>query len=126
MKDMHIYNLPYIDDIEKKHKALMIKTFAKNIRDIRLSKKLTQEEVAAGAGISAKYLGEVERREKMPTAVVVFKISKALGVPICRILPASRCPRINGDMEKEINELFAGKEERDIQKAIKILEVFFE
>ena len=123
---MHIYNFPNINEIEKKHKELMIKTFAKNIRDIRLSKKLTQEQVAASAGIAAKYLGEIERREKMPTAVVVFKISKALNVPICRILPASRCPRINGDMEEEINKLFTGKEERDIQKAIRLLTVFFE
>ena len=123
---MNTYNFSNIDDTEKKQKALMIKTFAKNIRDIRLSKKLTQEEVAASAGIATKYLGEIERREKMPTAVVVFKISKALNVPICQILPAERCPRINNDMEEEINKLFTGKEERDIQKAIKIMEAFFE
>ncbi len=123
---MHIYNFPDIDDLERKQRALMIKTFAKNIRDIRLSKKLTQEDVAASAGISAKYLGEVERSEKMPTAAIVFKISRALNVPICQILPVDRCPRINDDMKEEINKLFTGKEERDVQKAIKILQAFFE
>jgi len=120
------HNFQDIDALEKKHKKLMIDIFAKNIRDIRLSKKLSQEKVSGMAGISAKYLQEIEAARKSPSARVVFRLSEALDVPICRILPASRCPRINGDMEKEINELFAGKEERDIQKAIKILEVFFE
>ena len=48
----------------------------------------------------------------MPTAIVVFKISKALNVPDLPNPPAQAAARINGDMEEEINELFAGKEER--------------
>ena len=118
------HNFQDIDALEKKHKKLMIEIFAKNIRTIRLSKKLSQEKVSGMAGISAKYLQEIEAARKSPSARVVFQLSKALNVPICRILPARRCPRINGDMGEEISKLFMGKEERDIQKAIRILSIF--
>ena len=116
---------PNIDEIEKKCKELMIKTIAKNLRNIRLSRRFSQEEVSVRAGISAKHVQNLEAGKKSPSARTALQLAKALGVGICQILPTDHCPRINGDMEAEINKLFTGKEERDIQKAIKILGVFF-
>lgn len=117
---------PNIDEIEKKCKELMIKTIAKNLRNIRLNRRFSQEEVSVRAGISAKHVQNLEAGKKSPSARTALQLAKALGVGICQILPTDHCPRIkNGDMEEEINKLFTGKEERDVQKAIKILEVFF-
>jgi transcriptional regulator with XRE-family HTH domain len=98
----------------------------RNIKNLRIKKKLTQEQVGEFAGINPKYLGEIERGEKNPTAVVIYKLSKALGVLVPEILSDKKHPYINEDLLKEVERLFLGKGKKDIQKAIRILEVFFE
>jgi transcriptional regulator with XRE-family HTH domain len=103
----------------------MMKIIAANLKKIRVKKNLTQERVAETAGISSKYLGEIERCLKSPTAFVVYKLSNALDVPICSILSSAGC-FYTQDVHEKLSCLFAGREEHDIQKAIKILEVFFE
>ncbi len=104
----------------------MSKIIGKNIKDIRLRKKLTQEGVADLAGINPKYLGEIERGIKSPTAVVVQKIAAALETPLCTILSANGCPCSDSDLPREVSEIFAGKEAQQLKKAVKMLTVFFE
>jgi transcriptional regulator with XRE-family HTH domain len=53
---------------------------ADNIRFIRIKKKMSQEALAAKAGISISYMGYIERAEKAITVVILEKIAKALGV----------------------------------------------
>lgn len=122
---MHKYNFSQMEDPEG-HRKLILKVFGRNIRNLRLRKKLTQEQVAEIAGIHPKYLGEVERGEKSPTALVVYKISKAIGASVSEILSDKGHPTMSDDLLKEVERLFEGKEKKDIQKALRILEVFFE
>ena len=70
----------------------MIKVFGGNIKRIRLEKKMTQENLGVIAGIKPKYVGEIERGEKNPTAVIIYKISAALTVPVCEIMQSKCCP----------------------------------
>lgn len=122
---MNLYNsLQFDNDAECKKQ--MIKSVSTNIRNIRLKKNLTQEQVAEMAGINAKYLGEVERGEKNPTAVIISRLSEALKVPICEILSMNNCPHMNDNFLAKFRELAAGREDSERQKAIKLLEVFFE
>ena len=121
---MHIYNPIAVDDEEQR--GNMVKAFAKNIRRIRLKKKMTQEQVAEMAGINPKYLGEIERGLKSPTAVVVGNLSKALGVPVCSILSTSCCPYDDNDISCKVGKLLVGKDKQEVRKAVRILEVFFE
>ena len=51
-----------------------------NIRRLRLAKGLSQEKLAAKAGIDMRYLGGIERAEENPTMTVVCGIAQALGV----------------------------------------------
>lgn len=51
-----------------------------NIKDIRQSKGLSQEQLADIAGVHRTYIGMVERAEKNITLVSLEKIAKALGV----------------------------------------------
>lgn len=51
-----------------------------NIRFIRQKQKLTQEALAAQAGISLSYLKYVEKGEYALTIVMLEKIAKVLGV----------------------------------------------
>jgi len=122
---MHIYNSTDCE-YEEQFRGMVMKAFADNIKRLRLKKRLTQEQVAESAGINPKYLGEIERGLKSPTAVVVHKLSNALAVPICSILSSEGCPYGKGAMPRKVIKLMSGQQEQDVQKAVKILEILFE
>ena len=50
------------------------------IRRLRRAAKLTQEELAERAGLSANYVGQIERGEKNPGALALFALARGLGV----------------------------------------------
>lgn len=52
------------------------------IRQIRLEKELTQEELALEAGLNRAYIGYIERGERNPSTETISKIAKALKVPL--------------------------------------------
>lgn len=103
-----------------------MKSFADKIRRSRLSRRMTQEQVAELAGINPKYLGEIERGLKSPTAAVVHNLARALKVPVCALMSQECCPCEDGTMPNEVSALFAGKKENEVRKAVKLLEVLFE
>ena len=53
---------------------------AVNLRRIRHDKKMTQEELADLAGLSARYIGAIERADKSASVTVLGRIAEALGV----------------------------------------------
>jgi len=53
---------------------------AVNLRRIRHDKKMTQEELADRAGLSARYIGAIERANKSASVTVLERIAEALGV----------------------------------------------
>lgn len=53
---------------------------AANIRRTRHGKKLTQEELADLSGLSARYIGAIERADKSPTVTALGQIATALGI----------------------------------------------
>lgn len=52
----------------------------RNVRRIRLSKGLTQEQFADSSGFSQQYLSDLERGRRNPTVVTLFELAQALGV----------------------------------------------
>lgn len=54
--------------------------FGRAIETIRTSKALTREELARAARISHSYLSEIERGLKRPSAEIVARIARALGM----------------------------------------------
>ncbi|MBR1598646.1 MAG: helix-turn-helix transcriptional regulator [Lachnospiraceae bacterium] len=57
-----------------------LKCIGKRIREKRDQQGLTREEVSEMAGISANYLGTIERGEKIPRLEVIIKIANSLKV----------------------------------------------
>jgi transcriptional regulator with XRE-family HTH domain len=51
-----------------------------NLRRVRHEKKITQEELAARAKLSARYVGAIERADVSPSVTVLGQIADALGV----------------------------------------------
>ena len=65
---------------------MRLATIGKNIRKYRLMKKLRQEDLAEKAGLTANYIGMVERGEKIPSLETFIKILNTLGVSADMVL----------------------------------------
>ena len=63
-----------------KHKDLVV--FGKLVRDIRISKNLTQFELANLGQFDRNYIGMLERGERNPTLLTLIRLAKALNIPL--------------------------------------------
>jgi len=63
-----------------------------NIRRIREERGLSQEELAALAGLHRAYVGQIERGEKNIGLKNLEKIAKALEVPVSFLVDVSEFP----------------------------------
>lgn len=63
---------------------------AMNLRRTRHDQKLTQEDLAARAGLSARYVGAIERGDVSASVTVLGQIADALGVEPGELLKQSR------------------------------------
>lgn len=64
-------------------------TFAKNLRRVRQSKGLSQEELAHRADLDRTYVSSLERSIYSPSIDVVDRLSKVLGVEAADLLKKS-------------------------------------
>lgn len=62
------------------------KALAANVRRERKAQKLTQEDLADLAGLSARYLGSIERARVSATVTVLGQLAEALKVDPCRLI----------------------------------------
>jgi transcriptional regulator with XRE-family HTH domain len=51
-----------------------------NLRRVRHDKQMTQEELADRAGLSARYIGSIERADVSASVTVLGQLAAALGV----------------------------------------------
>jgi DNA-binding XRE family transcriptional regulator len=58
------------------------------IRELRKEAKLTQEELASRAGLSANYIGETERGKRNPGALALFAVAQALEISVAGLFDA--------------------------------------
>jgi transcriptional regulator with XRE-family HTH domain len=76
---------------ERQHSARQ--AFAQRLRDLRLHRGLTQEKLAARAGLHPNYIGSVERAERNISIDNIEKIARALAVPIPNLFSSQRTGR---------------------------------
>jgi transcriptional regulator with XRE-family HTH domain len=60
--------------------------FGDNVKRYRAEVGKSQEDFAETVGVSAAYLGEMERGEKCPSIEIAYRISTALGIGIAQLL----------------------------------------
>ena len=56
--------------------------FGKRVREVRRSKRISQEKLAEMAAIDRSYMGNIERGEKNITLKKAYEICDALGIEI--------------------------------------------
>jgi transcriptional regulator with XRE-family HTH domain len=64
----------------------ILKRLGSNVRRLRKGKGWSQERYAFEADIHRTYVSEVERAIRNPTATMIEKLAKPLGVPPGRLL----------------------------------------
>jgi transcriptional regulator with XRE-family HTH domain len=63
-----------------------IKAFGEHLRELRLSKKFSQEELAYKCGTPLSQIGRFERGERSPTLSTLLLLAKGLGVEPKKLL----------------------------------------
>jgi transcriptional regulator with XRE-family HTH domain len=59
---------------------------ATNVRRERQERRLTQEELADRAGLSARYLGSIERAAVSASVTVLGQLAQALRIDPCELI----------------------------------------
>lgn len=60
--------------------------FGKRLKKIRISRNLSQEELAFQCNMQASHIGQIERGQKNPTLDTLIKISNGLNMPLTELL----------------------------------------
>lgn len=81
------------------------------LRQLRLARRLTQEQLAERAGLSDKFLGELERGRGNPTLTTLAALSDALGVRLVDLLAVETDrPRLTSRQATQVREALASLE----------------
>lgn len=59
--------------------------FGERVRELRLARRLSQEELAFKSGVHRTYLGGIERGERNPSLKNIAAIAEALGVSLSEL-----------------------------------------
>ena len=69
------------------------RAFGQAVRALRLKKGLSQEELAARAGLDRTYISGLERGVRNPALTTQEKVAKALGTTLRSLVGAAEEPR---------------------------------
>ncbi len=75
-----LFKAPRDESENRKLRKEFTSQLSERLKEVRKSKKMTQQELAEKAGLHLTYVGHLELGKYHPTVFVMWKISKALGV----------------------------------------------
>ena len=82
------------------------KFLGQRVRELRKQRGLSQQRLGAGASLSGKFIGEVERGEKSISIDSLYKVAVALAVPLAQLTDVK--PGRRGVVpSKEAEQIFA-------------------
>ena len=92
-------------------------TLKTRIKNKRLEKNLTQEQLAEKVDLSAVYIGQIERGERKMTIQTLVKLANVLETSIEELLSDST----EGNLNAKLNELLEVAKKLDISDLDKVI-----
>jgi len=105
----------------------ILKQLGRRVKELRKGKGWSQEKLAKVADISRTYMGTIEVGTKQPTLWTLFRIAKALDVPVLEIfIPPTQDQRQGADIVARIHArlLEGGRTVQELQKVEDLVEAF--
>jgi transcriptional regulator with XRE-family HTH domain len=65
---------------ERSRDQAIATAFGQRVREVRLAKGMTQEQLAEASGLHVTFVGNVERGYRVPTIPTLIKVAKGLQV----------------------------------------------
>ena len=97
------------------------KALGNRIRELRKARKMTQEDLAAEAGLHSTYVGGIERGERNVSIDNVGKIAMALKVEPLDLFKF-RPKRSRAEVEKELKQRLAKHDPEVVLRILELLE----
>ena len=110
--------------------ATVATLFGRRVRALRTLRKLTQEQLGERAGVSGKFIGQVERGSGNPSLHVIIRLGGALGIELTDLMRFEE-NRPEGSVKnaarayaasERVSEYLATRPAGDVEKALRILE----
>jgi transcriptional regulator with XRE-family HTH domain len=86
----------------------MVRLFAARLREVRVSRGLTQAALAHQAHVSEAYVGRLERGETTPGIDLVARLAQALGTTANDLMPTGDPPDTLAVLQGQARSLFDG------------------
>ncbi len=100
-----------------------LKLFGMRIKKLRMSKKLSQEQLAGKVDISAKYMSRIEMGQHFPSFDVIAKLGNALNVEVKDIFDFSLEVKSAKELRGSIRKLIIDMDEDNLKLAVKIIKL---
>jgi transcriptional regulator with XRE-family HTH domain len=107
-------------------KVDILELVGNRIREIRLERGLTQEEVGEAVGVSYSYIGRIERGQKNISLQTLSKIAHALNVSESDLFAYTGKFSFETKNELEIKEILSVLARQDLQNLTKAKNILFD
>lgn len=99
--------------------------FGKKLRAIREVRNLSREQLAENLGISANYIGEIERSEKWPTFEMLVQLAYGLRVSPAAFFDYEAEETDRTILLTKLHRLLDDCDEEQLQQALRVLRALF-
>jgi transcriptional regulator with XRE-family HTH domain len=100
--------------------------FGRKVRAVREAAHLSRELAAEKAGITASYLGEVERGEKWPSLEIVAAVAMALSVPLTVLFEFEAQETDPASLLQKLHRIVENRTADQQQQALRVLKALLE
>jgi DNA-binding XRE family transcriptional regulator len=74
---------------DREFEKQVAEVFGKRVRELRLEKGMTQEQLAEASGLHPTFISNVERGYRVPTLTTLYRLARGLDVDACGLLDHS-------------------------------------
>lgn len=98
-----------------------LKLFGLRMKELRMVRKLSQEQLAEKAGISSKYMSRIETGQHFPSLDIIKKLANALHVELKDFFEFAHEAGNTKELKDAISELLKEADDDKLRLAVKIL-----